>query len=408
MSGKTTDNPKENFHIENGFGSHLKCVEKKQKESEIISKNCTGNSAQQLKNQSDDFNKLKRDLKKPKDNIPLSVDIPKTPAVFANFKNESDSGNMPVILNVFTLSQVSPASHTKLRTTNIIRENNFPVTPPCSPPLSMLEQLTAAQNISFPNKVKISPPMDNDLTKVIVNGPGELNVNGIYCPVEHNRQSVNNGALPVFPAQINSFMNQENYAAQDQTKRPYGVNYGSQSPFIMTEAKEKNNIICSGRKLAPKGRFVPQLFPGRSSEEVHGLSGEYVSPNQCVFSESLKDVRRNHFAIYDASNNKNVVLNNNDQPGLSCLSGSAENCAIVCDGLDPFVRGHKTHLHRSAVTVTSGNTSYSTVQSFGDHNECAVNDSHAFLSPRDVKVLQLKKRIREQEAALKKLRTNHS
>ncbi len=225
---------------------------------------------------------------------------------------------MPVILDVFTLSH---ELYTKKKTTNVIGENNFPVTPPCSPPLPRLEQFSGMQ--SRPNECNV-PFYSNGLTTALKKSTTMSNVNNIRCPVKNVRQSVIDGAH-ILPTTFKEFIDHGNYTLNGQMRRTYDVNGGAkiEDPELNVASSSMNNTVSCGNRMRVARKLKTQL------------------------------------------------------------------------------------LENSSVIELTGKPSYSTVQSVGE-SENVVDDSHElFLSPQDIKVLQLKRKLQEQEAALKKLRANH-
>lgn len=291
------------FRPQNSSSIHLEDNEKGHKN--INQDNCIARPAKHSKHlsnrHSDNFNVEKgmRNLKRPFDSLAQSTDVPNEATAFV-VQNESENGNMPVILNVFTLSQ-DPTSYTKQKTINRLRENDFPVTPPCSPPLKPV-QFIGTRNTNSCSEIKTAFTSICSTHPFLNEFAIESKSSYIYSPVRHHQENINNGGLPV----LNEFMDQRNYTAENQTTS-YNVNCADQ-------AKENsNNVIHSSNRSVPMGRFT----------------------------------RQEHSPSY---------------------SGTQTN--------------------------------------YGSKNY-AINGSHVFLSPRDVKVLELKKRLQEQEAALKKLRAKH-
>ena len=288
---------------------------------------------------------------------------------------------MPVILNVFTLSQL-PTSYIKHKTTNVIHKNNFPVTPPCSPPLH------SEKTTRFPSgNWKTKQPLKEHVTI--------SNVHNIYkSPVRHDRQNITNGC----PAAMNQYMYQTNYTVEEQTKRCCKISNGGS-----IQAPVKNNIIPYARKFAPTG-FVPEeskpLSRSSSQKEQH-ISKAAKASDFCVYSELPQDERRKHCSNNEISSIANRELK--DQSGLQSLPTSKNNVAY-CDKLVPALEEKKAGNNNSNIlpeaTLTC-KTSYTMIQPM---NGSKGVKSHVFLSPCDIKVLQLKKRLQEQEAALNKLR----
>ena len=221
---------------------------------------------------------------------------------FVNFSDETDNGNMPVILDVFTLSK--EPTYIKKKTTNVMFGNNFPVTPPCSPPLSKLQQFTATRQLnSFQDHLTTQEKAATTTTN-------------ISCPGKNVQKNVIHGAH-IFPTEMKEFIHHENYTPEREITKLCNVNKGA-----------KRN----GSELGVVSGFkVNRVFPGNQ-----------VPPIRKLNTQPLKNV-----------------------PVIE-LTHTTSCCTAKC---------------------VSGNE-------YG-------------LTPRETKVLQLKRRLQEQEAALKKLRANH-
>ena len=226
---------------------------------------------------------------------------------FVNFSDETDNGNMPVILDVFTLSQ--EPTYIKKKRTNVMFGNNFPVTPPCSPPLSKLQHFTATRQFnSFHSEDHLTTQEKAATTS---------NVHNICCPSMGNVQkNVIHGAH-IFPAEMKEFIHQESYTPERQITKFYNANEGANT---------------KGSELG--------VVPG------------------------FKD---------------NTVFSGNQPPPIRKLNTQP--------------------LKNAPVIELTHTTSYSTAK--------CVSESEYGLTPREMKVLQLKRRLQEQEAALKKLRASH-
>ena len=276
--------------------TYLGANEKDHEKSKMKVDSWTAQSFKHLKhlsNPSENFDVEKGNLKRPLDSLVQPMNVPKKPTVFAHFQNESNDGNMPVILNVFTLSQ-EPTNYIKQQPINKNRESFF-VTPPCSPPSpATLVQQTGNRNTdscgeiqtAFTSVCSTRPFLNEFIT--------QRKMYDVYSPERLDR-----GILPVLPDATNQFVDQENYTVEDQN-----VNCADKIQF--SQAKKGNTKIS-----VAKERFSLQI------------------PYCC---------------------------------------GTQDN---------------------------NGSKNY------------PVNDSPVSLSPRDIKVLELKKRLKEQEEALKRLRAEY-
>ena len=319
----TTFDLKDSFHTEmNSSLNHIKTIERVNQELAISkSENSKETFTERLKQHStppQNYNVPKRNLNRSPEYLALSDSITNSPTTFVNIRNESEGGNMPVILNVFTLSQV-PTSYIKHKITNVMRKNNFPVTPPCSSPIQKLEQFIGTQNTPSETKTPLFP--SGLASPTLKKSTTTSNVYNIYFPVNNGRQNVTGGGH-LFPSGIKQSIDQTNYTPTSQLTRFYDVNGGAkikQSKLSIVSSSKNNAVLCDSWKL---------------------------------MTQPLKNVEV------------------------------------------------------SPVTEFTGKPSYSRAQCVGE-SENGGDDSHVFLSPTDIKVLQLKRRLKEQEAALKKLRTNH-
>ena len=222
---------------------------------------------------------------------------------FVNLSDETENGNMPVILDVFTLSQ-EPTF--KKKATNVMFRNNFPVTPPCSPPLSKLQQFTATRQLnSFQDR---STTQEKAATT--------SNVHNICCPGKNVQTNVIHGAH-IFPTEMKEFIHNENYTPERQITKFYKANEGAK----------------------------------RKGSELGVVSGFKV----------------------------NTIFSGNQAPPIRKLNAQP--------------------LKNAPVIELTHTTSYSTAK--------CVGASEYGLTPREMKVLRLKRRLQEQEAALKKLHANH-
>ncbi len=399
----------ENFYSESaGFSNHLEVIEKKHHEEAPINSN--NFISKELGNTN--FKTLKRGLKRPiYDPVP-PAGIRNRPTACANFRNESEDGKMPVILDVFTLSEV-PTSYVKTKTTNIMRENNFPVTPPCSPPLLNLEQFTRTQNNNFREGNTTRYFSGNGVAMRPLNQPATIsNLPNIYrSSVRHDRPNETNGSAIA----MNQYMYKTNCAVDDQTRRCYNVNNGDSIQFLQATVKDK--AFPHSRKFAPPG-FIPEegnLLSESGSKKEQDILKAAKTSDLCVYSELLQDPRttRNYFSMcsmYETSKFAKREHSDTEQSkAVKCLP-TPKNNADFCDKMGQTLEERKTgSVHNTNVlpeVTLTGKTSYTMTQATIDECNNGVNKSHVFLSPRDVKVLQLKKRLQEQEAVLDKLRKN--
>ena len=335
-----------------------------------------------------DFTKSNRSLKRPLDNDTLTKDVLRTPKAFINFEDDSGLSNMPVILNVFTLSQI-PATHIRQKKANKILENSFPVTPPCSPPLLRHEQMshTGTSNIEtvFSSDHGFTKPTFNKSTL-----ESKLHSNN-YC-IGRGQQNVNHVIHTISPAAVSQMICQRDIPIEKETKRRR--NNGDN--IRLSEAKVENNFIPFPSRSVTTGNLKIQenkLSTGRTSGKLR-VGPEY--PDQKVFSELLQDIEIQRLGGSETSSRSSLEPKNIENGRLGDLS-TCNNNAVFFGNLESPLVGHQIqndHKLKPFSPATSGSRNY-------------VTGDHLYLSPRDIKVIQLKKKLQEQEAVLKQLRKYH-
>ena len=387
------------IHLENDFSTENAKVEKKNQEAYVNPENFIGNK---LGNTTVDG--LKQGLKRRSDDRLLSGGLKKRSAACGNFRNELEDSKMPIILEVFTLSE-EPPSYIKKKTTDTIRENNFPVTPPCSPPLINLDHFTCIESYSFREKNTMRSFSGSGVGKQSFNNPTTVssvpNIHISTTTDRHDRQNANYG----FPLAMNQHMYQTNSTTKDETRKCYNANYGDsiQTPTV------KDNMFSSANKFAPAGVLLDErkLIPECSNKNEQEIFEAEKPSNLCVNSRLLQDAQRNNFSNYELLKFANQEKEEVTKTGLKCLPDSNSNVGF-CDRMGQTLKEHETGSVQnwSIKSNFSCKLSDAVSQSIDEYKDGAKR-SNAFLSPRDIKVLQLKKRLREQEALLNKLRKNH-
>ena len=385
------------IYPENDFSTNNVEVEKKHQDAYVNSENFI---SKKLGNTT--VNGLKRGLKRGSDSDDrvLSDGLKKRSTACGNFGNELEDSKMPIILDVFTLSKEPPSYH-KTKTTDTIRENNFPVTPPCSPPLINLDQfICMPESSSFREKNILRSFPGSGVAKQSFNEPTKVssvpNIHISTTKDRHDRQNANYG----FPVTMTQHMYQTNSTTKDETRNCY--NYGDS---IQT-ATVKDNMFSSANKFAPAGVVLDErkLIPESSNKNQQEIFKADKPANLCVNSRLLQDAQRNSFSNYELLNQEKKEVT---KTGFKCLPDSKSNVGF-CDRMEQTLKQHETGSVQNWNILSNGTCKLSDAVSQSiDECKDGAKRSNVFLSPRDIKVLQLKKRLREQEALLNKLRKNH-
>ena len=289
---------------EKSSSNNLQPSEEKQKKMEINLEGSIRLPTEPIRQGSIDRSVLERNYDRSHGS--LVKDVAKNVSAFGNFSNESNNVNMPVILNVFTLSR--QPTFIKKKTTNMLCENNFPVTPPCSPPLSKLEKFTATRQLaSFQNG-------STTLEKAAITS--NMYHGNICCSGKNGQKRMIHEAH-VFPTEIKKIIHYENYTPEHEITKFYNAN---------RVARRTDSEL-----RAVSGTKVNAIFSGKWAPAVRKLN-----------TQSLKS--------------------------------------------SPATELTETRAHTTATYVSEGEDG---------------------LTPQEIKVLHLKRRLQEQEAAIKRLRTNH-
>ena len=387
------------IHPENDFSTKNAKVEKKLQEAYVNPENFI---TDQLGNTTVDG--LKQGLKRSSDNRVLSDGLKKRSTSCGNFTNELEDSKMPIILEVFTLSE-EPPSYPKKKTTDTIRENSFPVTPPCSPPLINLDHFTCIESNSFRETNTMRSFSGSGVARQSFHDPTKVSSVPNVCisttTDRHDRQNANYG----FPLVMNQHMYQTNSTTKDETRKCYNANYGDSIQTVTV----KDNMFSSANKFAPAGVVIDErkLIPESSNKNEQEIFELEKPSNLCVNSRLLPDAQRNNFSSYESLKFANQEKEEATKTGLKCLPDPKSNVGF-CDRMEQTLKEHETGSVQNWNILS--NVTYKpsdAVSQCIDECKDGTKRSNVFLSPRDMKVLQLKKRLREQEALLNKLRKNH-
>lgn len=270
-------------------------------------------------------NAIKAKLKRSADDPMLPEITEKRSANEFVFRNESDDDNMPVIVNVFTLSEALIFSGKPDRT-EAIQRNNLPVTPPCSPPLAQLGHFIGYQNMIF----------DSDKTVQISSTRGRISKS-----LSVNRSSV---------IYRQTDTNRSRSSSADQTTHGNLGKSKKYLPFLQADLKNK----------AP-------LFTWKATPTNYGI------PKSKLLSSESCSVYKNQQNLFEAANAASKRISNYEK----------------------LNSGHCDRLNNDQSGLSTRKTS--------DPIHCSVENSGVFLSPRQAKVLELKKKLQDQKAALQNL-----
>lgn len=190
------------------------------------------------------------------------------------FKNERDSGGMPLILNVFSLSAEGSLRATKQVNTLSKQANGFPVTPPCSPPLVQLGPFQAIPVMGRNSQVR---PKNTNPCGFSADNFGAQTVQGrnsmisadarmqhVYKHLDPmaNTSShlIANGVLPV--VEHNNY-GQYAYAGDNSQPSGYFNSYGGGNNSGKSPILQLTSTFSLGNKyLVPKESFVTKESSG--------------------------------------------------------------------------------------------------------------------------------------------------
>ena len=343
------------------------------------------------------LNEVTRNLKRAIDDPVLSIGVTKKLPAFEKFRNESDDSSMPVILDVFTVHQ-EPNIYKKPKTSNIIRESNLPVTPPCSPPLSNLQIFSQPKNYCNENTTHF--PSNNHSIMQSSKVPKPMS-NVLIANTFPARNTLNNTNI-VHLAPMKQLMYQTNFCVGDQTIC-HSISNGDTNQF--SQAMAKNSTIPYDQKSASKDfvheRKNPLSRSGLRKEQYVSKTAE--THDFCVYNDSeIHGAEGQRFL-----NNKmsRIIDGDRNEIGKSGLKGvkTINNVAFFSRGPEH----NAEHIRNSNVSPNVAPIGKSlrtmTESTVGSGN----GESNVFLSPRDIKVLELKRKLLEQEATLKRLRKHH-
>ena len=388
IKGRSDVHLEEHIYSESRVSSNGEKVEKRHQEAHDNSENFItkklGNS---------NFDALKRGLKRGTDDSVLPDVLTKRPTTCGNFTNALGDGKMPIILDVFTLSQV-PVGKNK---TNTIRENNFPVTPPCSPPLIKL----GIENNDFCERNTVQSFSGTSVAKQSFNVPAKVSgVHNIYrTTFPHDRQIANNG----FPIAMNH-MYQTNCTVGDKARECYNASHGVP---IQTFT---DNMLPSASKFAPQGvmlgerRLISECSRVEKGQNIFNVD---VPSDRCVYSKPLQGADGNNFSWHKSLELKQRDFKQIERKRLQ----NSKSIVGFSDRMGERLKDHEiVSVHNSNILpedTLTGRPRDAVPQSMDGCKISGANKSNGFLSPREIKVLELKKRLKEQEALLNKLRKNH-
>ena len=189
------------------------------------------------------------------------------------------SDNMPVILNVFSLSKDSA----KQLVSNIVQENSVLFTPPCSPPFIQLGSTVpvANQSTRFRNEIINNPPINEQVFPQVREN--------WYKPVHqtyHNFQEYL--SKPV--QQVNSHgkpVQQVYYNYPDYSSNPYNKQVSSQR-YLNASAQQVSNSNFQEITLKPNQQVTSREYlDGRVKPVYHNYQENLCYPAQQVNSHEF-------------------------------------------------------------------------------------------------------------------------
>lgn len=377
---------------------------------------------------------------------------------------------MPLILDVFSMSEAPSGSQ---QSSSVPRqESNFPVTPPCSPPLVQLGPFSAtpvtSQNVHFRkenanscgfatesvniqrarnfevfNSDSRMPYTHYRMEQMSNNPPGftngliqrgrsmnrpensiygqqayiEPNNNTVTSHFNHHQDFVTNGDKPPIEHLRDMFTPSNKYLVPKESFLAKGsslyTRFKLQRDSKMSENNPPNQYVPSPVELPKTSpRNLPQMdFKDGSCENVSNLPQTSVINNRGIN-------KRNEVCVgLNASCSTNILLpTDKRETNVSCASLLQEygRNRVLRDQVqapvsNPPSNWYQTRLPRVSEPAPCGQRSekkYGTEQSPGTTSSPSDRSS-TFLTPRDVKVRKLKKLLEEQEATLKRLKTNN-
>ncbi|XP_028397575.1 uncharacterized protein LOC114521359 [Dendronephthya gigantea] len=355
-------------------------IDKKPQAVESTGCNHSQTPSRELDESLKDCTKSNRNLKRPLEDDTLTKDVLRTPKAFINFGDESGDSNMPVILNVFTFA----APNIRQKKANRIVENNFPVTPPCSPPLLRYEHT----NHTGISKNEMVSSLDHGFSKPkFTKSTVVPKLFGINDRIRHEQPNV---VHPMSAATVGQKICQRDITIENEAAR-FQRNGDN---IRLSEAKVENNFIPFSSRSVTTGNLIiqeNQLSTIPTSGEITVGSGY---PDQKIFSELLQE--RQRFGRSERSSRTSLEPKNIENGRLGPLSTCNNKLTFYVNLESPLVERpiqnvHKPRFNSPATSCDRDN----------------VTEDHFYLSPRDIKVIELKKKLQEQEAVLKKLRKCH-
>lgn len=255
------------------------------------------------------------------------------------YSSHSQGSKMPIILNVFSLSDASD-SNSKEMTRNISQENNIPRTLPCLRPCALIELETTSvisDNYSSCNGSRTYLPYG------FTNRPSNATVTPTVtdnCPiynsvkkVTHCPQETTNGFTGQLPQPQNHKKHTSIEYRPNYKTVQYSCNvvnsYFTGSDDVSFHSRE-NPIVHSNKYLGHKERFVPpESNVSFKRKKAHCDSKNKISAKrQYVFEKLLQHIQRNQDAkIKSANGADNIELKITSEQHKS-------NCHRISNGMD--------------------------------------------------------------------------